>query len=74
MRRWARALAGVAAWQVASGLATVLLGWPLAAAVAHTGGASVLVVLLTVLIVRSSEARRRIHPTGNLPEPVHAAS
>ncbi len=74
MRRWARALAGVAAWQVASGMATVLLGWPLAAAVAHTGGASVLVMLLTVLFVRSSQARRRIHPTGALPGPAHAAS
>jgi hypothetical protein len=29
-----------------------VLGWPLLSALAHTGGAAVLVVLLTTLIVR----------------------
>jgi cytochrome c oxidase assembly protein subunit 15 len=52
-RPWAFALAGVAAWQTASGLGNVLLGWPLVAAVAHTAGAATLVVILTVLIVRA---------------------
>ncbi|HET9643310.1 MAG TPA: COX15/CtaA family protein [Burkholderiaceae bacterium] len=51
--RWALAFAGVAAWQVASGLSNVVLGWPLAAAIAHTAGAAALVVLLTTLLVRS---------------------
>jgi cytochrome c oxidase assembly protein subunit 15 len=55
-RPWAFALLGIAAWQTASGVGNVLLGWPLAAAVAHTGGAAALVVVLTFLIVRS---RRR---------------
>ena len=55
-RPWAFALLGIAAWQTASGLGNVLLGWPLVAAVAHTGGAAALVVVLTFLIVR---ARRR---------------
>jgi cytochrome c oxidase assembly protein subunit 15 len=73
-RRWALALAGVAAWQVGSGLANVLFGWPLGAAVAHTGGASMLVVLLTVLIVRSAQARRRTVHAGAMPEPARAAS
>ena len=45
------------AWQAASGLGNVLLGWPLAAAVAHTAGAAALVVVLTVLLVRSAPAR-----------------
>jgi len=56
-RRWALALLGLAAWQVASGLGNVLLGWPLAAAVAHTGGAAALVVVLAVLLARSAPAR-----------------
>ena len=38
--------------QLASGLGNVLLGWPLVAAVAHTGGAAALVVVLTWTLVR----------------------
>jgi cytochrome c oxidase assembly protein subunit 15 len=57
-RPWALALLGVAAWQAASGLGNVLLGWPLAAAVAHTAGAAVLVVVITVLLVRSATSPR----------------
>src|SRR6185436_10317095 len=41
-RPWALALLGLIAWQAASGLGNVLLGWPLAAALAHTAGAAVL--------------------------------
>ncbi|MGZ5250601.1 MAG: COX15/CtaA family protein, partial [Caldimonas sp.] len=52
-RPWAWALAGIAAWQTASGLGNVLLGWPLVAAVAHTGGSAALVVVLTILLVRA---------------------
>ena len=51
-RPWAWALAGIAAWQTASGLGNVLLGWPLVAAAAHTAGSAALVVVLTILIVR----------------------
>ena len=51
-QRWAIVLVGVALWQLASGLSNVVLGWPLLSALAHTGGAAVLVVLLTTLIVR----------------------
>jgi cytochrome c oxidase assembly protein subunit 15 len=58
-RRWAAVLAGMAAWQLASGLGNVLLGWPLMAAVAHTGGAAALVVALTLLVLRSSPASTR---------------
>ena len=73
-RRWSLALIGVAAWQVMTGLANVLLGWPLAAAVAHTGGASALVVLLTVLLVRAAQARRRAQPVASFTGPAQAAS
>ncbi len=57
LRRWAWRLAAVALWQVASGVGNVVLGWPLWAAVAHTGGAAALVVLLSGMIVRAQQAR-----------------
>ena len=50
-------LGGLALWQLATGLSTVVLGWPLVAAVAHTGGAAALVGLLTVLLTRAQQAR-----------------
>ncbi|CAG1015404.1 partial cytochrome c oxidase assembly protein subunit 15, partial [Burkholderiaceae bacterium] len=65
-RRWAMGLMGVAAWQLASGLGNVVLGWPLIAAVAHTGGAGALITLLTVLLARAHQARRAA--TTALPE------
>jgi cytochrome c oxidase assembly protein subunit 15 len=52
-RRFALGLAGVGLWQLGTGLSNVVLGWPLAAAVAHTGGAAAGVVLLTVLLARA---------------------
>ena len=53
-RPWALGLLGLAAWQTATGVGNVVLGWPLFAAVAHTGGAAALVVVLTLLIARSA--------------------
>jgi len=44
--RHARALALLSALQLLTGLSNVVLGWPLLAAVLHTGGASALTVLL----------------------------
>ncbi|KNZ30606.1 MAG: cytochrome C oxidase subunit I [Methylibium sp. NZG] len=64
LRRWAVWLVAAALWQVASGLGNVLLGWPLWAAVAHTGGAAALVVLLSVMIVRASPSRAPAAPAG----------
>jgi len=61
-RRWALALLALIAWQAASGLGNVLLGWPLAAAVAHTAGAAALVIVLTVLLVRSAPPRSSATP------------
>jgi cytochrome c oxidase assembly protein subunit 15 len=55
--RWAWALAGVALWQFASGLANVLLGWPMAAALAHTAGAAALVALLVTLLAHAGVVR-----------------
>jgi cytochrome c oxidase assembly protein subunit 15 len=40
-------IAALLAWQLATGVSNVLLGWPLLVAVAHTGGAAALVVVLT---------------------------
>ena len=34
-------------WQLITGLSNVVLGWPLLAAVSHTGGAAGLVVVIT---------------------------
>lgn len=62
LRRWALALAGVVMWQVATGLSNVVLGWPLLAAVAHTGGAAALVTLLAVLLARAYQARSERRP------------
>ncbi|MEP7302354.1 MAG: COX15/CtaA family protein [Caldimonas sp.] len=63
-RPWAGALAGVAAWQTASGLGNVLLGWPLVAAVAHTAGSAALVVVLSVLLVRTRRSASVAAPAG----------
>jgi cytochrome c oxidase assembly protein subunit 15 len=61
-RRAALAVAGVGAWQLATGLSNVVLGWPLLAAVAHTAGAAALVLLLSVLLTRAVFARRAVAP------------
>ena len=59
LRRWAGVLAGIAAWQFASGLSNVVLGWPLVAAVAHTAGAAALAIALTVMLARAHQTRQR---------------
>ena len=50
LRQSSRWLAGLLGLQVATGLANVVLGWPLLAAVLHTGGAAALVVVLTAVV------------------------
>jgi cytochrome c oxidase assembly protein subunit 15 len=52
LQRYARGLALLALWQLATGLSNVVLGWPLLAAVAHTGGAAGLVLLLASMLAR----------------------
>jgi cytochrome c oxidase assembly protein subunit 15 len=71
--RWAAALGGIALWQLASGLGNVVLGWPLASAVAHTGGAAALVVVMTVLLVRVGQARRAPVPAAEAALPWRTA-
>ena len=56
MRTPAKWLAGLALLQAATGLGNVLLGWPLAAAVLHTGGAAGLVIVLTGMVAASRGA------------------
>jgi cytochrome c oxidase assembly protein subunit 15 len=46
-RRIAQGLLLLAAWQFLSGLTTVVLGWPLLAALGHIAGAAALVILTT---------------------------
>ncbi|MDM0077181.1 COX15/CtaA family protein [Variovorax sp. J2P1-59] len=57
LRAQARWLGGLALLQLATGLGNVLLGWPLAAAVLHTGGAAALAVVLTWTICESRRER-----------------
>ena len=53
LRAQAAWLAGLTMLQVATGLSNVVLGWPLVGAVAHTGGAAALVVVLTGIVFSS---------------------
>ncbi|MGE4243864.1 COX15/CtaA family protein [Ramlibacter sp.] len=53
LRRQARWLGALAAMQLATGLSNVVLGWPLIAAVLHTGGAAALVVVTTWALAAS---------------------
>lgn len=64
--RQARWIGVLAAWQLASGLSNVVLGWPLLAALAHTGGAAALVVVLTWALgeSRSRQAVAMAHPSS----------
>ena len=56
LRQQGRALGALLALQLVTGLSNVVLGWPLAAAVLHTGGGGALVVVLVWLLVAT-------HPT-----------
>jgi cytochrome c oxidase assembly protein subunit 15 len=53
-----RALGLLALLQLATGLSNVIMGWPLAAAVLHTGGAGALVMAFTWALGTSQAARR----------------
>jgi len=43
--------------QFLTGLSNVVLQWPLLLALAHNGGAALLVALLTAMVVRASRGR-----------------
>ena len=59
--RW---IAALALWQFATGLSNVVLGGPIVAAVAHTGGAAALVVALTWALRESRALSRHGFPAG----------
>jgi cytochrome c oxidase assembly protein subunit 15 len=59
LRGVAKTLVVLALWQFFSGLANVVLGWPMLAAVSHTGGAAALVITLTGALV-STQSRHVI--------------
>jgi cytochrome c oxidase assembly protein subunit 15 len=50
LRAASRWLAGLVVLQIATGLSNVVLGWPLLAAVLHTGGAGAMVTVLVGLL------------------------
>lgn len=56
-RRWAWRLLAVALWQFVSGMSNVVLDWPLLAALAHTGGAAALMVILSFMLARIEQGR-----------------
>ena len=58
--RWIAALLGL---QLVTGLSNVVLGWPLLAALLHTGGAAALVIVLT-WVVASGLVNARVHSTS----------
>ena len=58
MRGYGTWVGALALWQFATGLSNVVLGWPLLAAVSHTGGAAALVVVLTGALFSSRAAPR----------------
>jgi cytochrome c oxidase assembly protein subunit 15 len=64
--RQASCLAGLALLQLATGLGNVLLGWPLLAALLHTGGAAALVV---VLVWAMCESRACVQPQAGASGP-----
>ncbi|HUR88843.1 MAG TPA: COX15/CtaA family protein [Ramlibacter sp.] len=61
LRRQAHWLIALALLQFATGLSNVLLGWPLATAVMHTGGAAALAAVLTWAACESHAARTQAH-------------
>lgn len=74
-RRLGLVLLALGGWQLASGVSNVVLGWPLAAAVAHVAGAAGLVLVLVRALRRCSppvpqagEGARSPGPAGRPPK------
>jgi heme a synthase len=67
VQRGALWIAALLLWQLLTGLSNVVLGWPLLAAVSHTGGAAGLVVVLTGLLYGArAPASSAVQPQGML--------
>lgn len=62
--RW---LLGLSALQFTTGLSNVVLGWPLLAAVLHTGGAAAMVLTMTWALSISRADNSRFHPMTTKP-------
>lgn len=60
LRVHARWLVALLLLQLATGLSNVVLGWPLLAAVLHTGGAAALVVVLTHALASTRQSEPRV--------------
>jgi heme a synthase len=60
LRRYAAGIAALGALQLATGLSNVVLGWPIVAALLHTGGAAALAVLLATLLARAHSRPRAL--------------
>ncbi len=60
-RRFGAGLAALLGAQLLSGLSNVVLGWPLAAALAHSAGAAALTLLLALLLARGRLQAARRH-------------
>ena len=57
-RRRAVIIGGLVVIQLATGLSNVVLGWPLAAALAHTAGAAALVICIGFEVAAALNQRR----------------
>ena len=64
LRAQGRAIGLLALLQLVTGLSNVVLGWPLLAAVMHTGGAAALVMGLTWALGCAQTARSGLAPSG----------
>ena len=64
LRIQSRWIVGLAVIQVATGMANAVLGWPLAAALMHTGGAAALVLVLTWTGAASRSSPTIVHVPG----------
>ena len=71
LRRYGHALAAVLVLQAVTGLTNIFLDWPLAAAVAHTGGAAALVGLLVVVAFVCRSARVSMDVSAQWPPSSH---
>jgi cytochrome c oxidase assembly protein subunit 15 len=67
LARVARWIGGLAALQLATGLGNVVLGWPLIAALLHTGGAAALVVAITWALAASRAAHQPATTMAGMP-------
>jgi cytochrome c oxidase assembly protein subunit 15 len=66
-----RTLGALLVLQLATGLSNVVLGWPLVAAVLHTGGAGAMVVVLVWLLASTQPQAGQV-PSRHTPEGVRA--